>query len=206
MPSTRSYEIAYQHVRAARPLRRFGGHHAVAGEAALRALAGQLERVNPDAAASLREGLAETLTVTRLGVTGSLLKAVMSTNPAEPPDRMIHQEAATKFHGQRSHPRRCWCACVQGLAVAQLWRWSCPDEGVRWLAACPGRPRGQCVGRLSQVARSALTRRAAGRMPCPRGAELGPADRATMACRGESSRLTEPRSSRSPHRVAAGPG
>jgi hypothetical protein len=30
--------------------------------------------VNPDAAASLREGLTETLTVTRLGVTGSLLK------------------------------------------------------------------------------------------------------------------------------------
>jgi len=41
-------------------------------EAALRALAGQLERVNPDAAASLREGLAETVTVTRLGVTGTL--------------------------------------------------------------------------------------------------------------------------------------
>ena len=50
-------------------------------EAALKALAGQLERVNPDAAASLREGLAETLTVTRLGVTGALLKTVMSTNP-----------------------------------------------------------------------------------------------------------------------------
>jgi transposase-like protein len=52
-------------------------------EAALRALAGQLERLNPDAAASLREGLADTLAVTRLGVTGSLLKTVMSTNPVE---------------------------------------------------------------------------------------------------------------------------
>ena len=56
-----------------------------AGEAetALKALAGQLERINPDAAASLREGLADTLTVTRLGVAGSLLKTVMSTNPVE---------------------------------------------------------------------------------------------------------------------------
>ena len=51
------------------------------GEAALRALAGQLEKVNPNAAASLREGLAETLTVTRLDVTGSLWKTEMSTNP-----------------------------------------------------------------------------------------------------------------------------
>ena len=39
-------------------------------------------QVNPDAAASLREGLDDTLTVTRLGVTGSLLKTVMSTNPS----------------------------------------------------------------------------------------------------------------------------
>lgn len=52
-------------------------------DAALEALARRLERVNPDAAASLREGLADTLTVTRLGVTGSLLKTVMSTNPVE---------------------------------------------------------------------------------------------------------------------------
>ncbi len=52
-------------------------------EAARRALAAHLERVNPDAAASLREGLAETLTVTRRGVTGSLLKTVMGTNPVE---------------------------------------------------------------------------------------------------------------------------
>jgi putative transposase len=56
-----------------------------AGEAkaAMRALAEQLERVNADAAASLREGLTDTLTVTRLGVTGSLLQTVMSTNPVE---------------------------------------------------------------------------------------------------------------------------
>jgi hypothetical protein len=42
------------------------------------ALAGQLAKINPDAAGSLREGLADTLTVIRLGITGSLLKTVMS--------------------------------------------------------------------------------------------------------------------------------
>ncbi len=55
---------------------------ATEAEAALKALAAQLDRVNPDAAASLREGLSETLTVTRLGVTGSLLKPDENQVPA----------------------------------------------------------------------------------------------------------------------------
>ena len=49
----------------------------------LRVLAGELERSHPGAAASLREGMAETLTVTRLGITGSLKRTVSSTNPCE---------------------------------------------------------------------------------------------------------------------------
>ncbi|MGH2947580.1 MAG: hypothetical protein ACRDPC_15250 [Solirubrobacteraceae bacterium] len=40
--------------------------------AALTALARTLDKTHPDAAASLREGLEETLTVTRLGVPGAL--------------------------------------------------------------------------------------------------------------------------------------
>jgi hypothetical protein len=43
----------------------------------------ELERSHPGAAASLREGLAETLTFTRLGVTGSLRRTLASTNPCE---------------------------------------------------------------------------------------------------------------------------
>jgi transposase-like protein len=46
-------------------------------------LAGELERSHPGAAASLREGLAETLTVTRLGVRGRLKRTLLSTNPCE---------------------------------------------------------------------------------------------------------------------------
>jgi putative transposase len=51
--------------------------------AALGALARQLDKTHPDAAGSLREGMEETLTVTRLGVTGALKRTLCSTNPIE---------------------------------------------------------------------------------------------------------------------------
>jgi putative transposase len=46
-------------------------------------LATELDRAHPGAAASLREGLEETLTVTRLGITGKLKLTLQSTNPIE---------------------------------------------------------------------------------------------------------------------------
>jgi Transposase, Mutator family len=49
----------------------------------LHRLAIELEREHPGAAASLREGMAETLTVTRLGITGKLKLTLQSTNPCE---------------------------------------------------------------------------------------------------------------------------
>ena len=49
----------------------------------LRALAAELERSHPGAAASLREGITETLTLTRLGIKGSLKRTLASTNPCE---------------------------------------------------------------------------------------------------------------------------
>jgi transposase-like protein len=49
----------------------------------LRALADELARTDPGAAASLREGMEETLTVTRLGVRGNLKRTLASTNPCE---------------------------------------------------------------------------------------------------------------------------
>ena len=49
----------------------------------LRLLAGELERSYPGAAASLREGIEETLTLTRLGVRGNLKRTLQSTNPIE---------------------------------------------------------------------------------------------------------------------------
>ena len=49
----------------------------------LRQLAKDLEPTHPGAAASLREGLDETLTVLSLGVKGSLARTLVSTNPIE---------------------------------------------------------------------------------------------------------------------------
>ena len=48
-----------------------------------RQLADELDRTHPGAAASLREGIEETLTVTRLGVRGRLKRTLASTNPCE---------------------------------------------------------------------------------------------------------------------------
>ena len=46
-------------------------------------LAGSLERDHPGAAASIREGLEETLTVQRLGLTGALQRTLRTTNIIE---------------------------------------------------------------------------------------------------------------------------
>jgi transposase-like protein len=91
-------------------------------EEALKALAGQLEKVNPDAAASLREGLAETLTVTRLGVTGSLLKTVMSTNPVESMIEIVRAHARNVKRWQDGDMRLRWAAAGMLAASAQFRR------------------------------------------------------------------------------------
>ena len=49
----------------------------------LNKLAIELDRAHPGAASSLREGMEETLTVTRLGITGKLKLTLQSTNPIE---------------------------------------------------------------------------------------------------------------------------
>jgi putative transposase len=49
----------------------------------LQALAAELERSHPGGASSLKEGMEETLTVTRLGVKGALKRTLQSTNPCE---------------------------------------------------------------------------------------------------------------------------
>ncbi len=49
----------------------------------LRQIASHLEREHPGAAASLREGMEETVTVLELGLAGALQKTMRSTNPIE---------------------------------------------------------------------------------------------------------------------------
>ena len=56
-------------------------HHRALAQ--LKRLAADLDRTHPGAARSLREGMEETLTVTRLGINGKLRKTLESTNPCE---------------------------------------------------------------------------------------------------------------------------
>ena len=56
---------------------------ALAAEAKLAALAAELDKTHPGAAASLREGMAETLTILRLDVPPTLARTLRSTNPIE---------------------------------------------------------------------------------------------------------------------------
>lgn len=91
-------------------------------EAALKALAARLDKVNPDAAASLREGLAETLTVTRLGVTGSFLKTVMSTNPMESMIEIVRAHARNVKRWRNGDMRLRWAAAGMLAASTQFRR------------------------------------------------------------------------------------
>jgi hypothetical protein len=56
---------------------------ALDAQAQLEALAAELDKTHPGAAASLWEGMAETLTVLRLGVPPTLARTLHSTNPVE---------------------------------------------------------------------------------------------------------------------------
>jgi transposase-like protein len=53
---------------------------ALKAEAELEALARELDKTHPGAAASLREGMAETLTILQLGVPPTLARTLRSTN------------------------------------------------------------------------------------------------------------------------------
>ena len=100
----------------------WGNPSARAAEAALKALAAQLDKVNPDAAASLREGMADTLTVTRLGVTGSLLKTVMATNPVESMIEIVRDHVRNVKRWQPGDMRLRWAAAGMLEASKQFRR------------------------------------------------------------------------------------
>ena len=72
---------------------------ALQAEATLLALANELDRTHPGAAASLREGLDETLTVLRLGVPPTLARTLRSTNAIESMISVCREHAATSNAG-----------------------------------------------------------------------------------------------------------
>lgn len=62
------------------------------GLARLKTQAAWLEKEHPQAAASLREGLEETFTVNRLGLTASLMKCLTTTNIIENPNGTVRRQ------------------------------------------------------------------------------------------------------------------
>jgi putative transposase len=88
----------------------------------LQTLAGELERSHPGAAASLREGMAETLTVTRLSVKGKLRKTLASTNPCESMIECVRRTARNVKHWQNGEMCLRWTAAGMLEAEQQFRR------------------------------------------------------------------------------------
>jgi putative transposase len=83
---------------------------ALEAEAALLALATELDRTHPGAAASLREGLADTLTVLRLGVPPTLARTLRSTNCIESMISVCREHAANVKRWRDGQMALRWCA------------------------------------------------------------------------------------------------
>jgi hypothetical protein len=127
----------------------------------LEALARQLEKLNPDAAGSLREGLAEMFTVTRLGVTGALLRTVASTNPVESMIEIVRDHARNVQRWKDGDMRLRWAAAGMLAAAGQFRR-------VQGYAQLP-----QLAGALAQVTASCSQPIPENLVAC-RSVELGP--------------------------------
>jgi putative transposase len=95
---------------------------ALLAEAALEALARELDRSHPGAAASLREGLAETLTVARLGVPPTLARTLRSTNTIESMIAICRDHAANVKRWQDGQMVLRWIAAGMGEARRQFRR------------------------------------------------------------------------------------
>lgn len=83
----------------------------------LRSAASWLERINPDAAASLREGMEETLTITKLNVPPELRASLATTNPIESTFSIVRRLTRRVANWRNGNMRHRWCAT--GLLVAE---------------------------------------------------------------------------------------
>lgn len=76
-----------------------------------------LDRISPDAAASLREGMEETITVVRLGVPELLRKTLATTNPIESAFSVAQNVTARVKRWRDGDMRQRWCTA--GLLRAE---------------------------------------------------------------------------------------
>jgi putative transposase len=99
-------------------------HHpdALAAEATLEALATSLAKNHPGAAGSLREGLSETLTVTRLGVPPTLARTLRSTNAIESMIEICRDHSTNVKRWRDGQMALRWCAAGMGEAAKQFRR------------------------------------------------------------------------------------
>jgi transposase-like protein len=109
-------------VVAARMRRAYHADSALAAEAELCSLSAELDRTHPGAAASLREGLAETLTALRLGVPPTLARTLRSTNAIESMISICRTHASNVKHWRDGTMALRWCAAGMVEAGTQFRR------------------------------------------------------------------------------------
>jgi len=95
---------------------------ALAAEAQLEGLARELDKTHPGAAASLREGMAETLTVQRLGVPPTLARTLRSTNAIESMNSIARTHSRNVKNWTSGNMALRWCAAGMAEAGKQFRR------------------------------------------------------------------------------------
>ena len=93
---------------------------ALRAEAELTDLARQLQKSHPGAAGSLREGLAETLTVMRLEVPPSLARTLRSTNAIESMIEICRDHSSNVKRWRDGEMALRWCAAGMAEAAKQF--------------------------------------------------------------------------------------
>ena len=83
---------------------------ALQAEGLLTGLAAELDKTHPGAAASLREGMAETLTILRLGVPPTLARTLRSTNPIESMIEICREHSKNVKRWRDGTMALRWCA------------------------------------------------------------------------------------------------
>lgn len=81
-----------------------------------------LEGINPNAASSLREGMAETLTVVRLGVPKLLRQTLSISNAIDSAFSVAERADGRVTRWRRGDMRRRWCAAGLQLAESNFHR------------------------------------------------------------------------------------
>ena len=97
--------VAEKRMRAA-----YHAESALKAEGLLTELAAELDKTHPGAAASLREGMAETLTILRLAVPPTLARTLRSTNPIESMIEICREHSKNVKRWRDGTMALRWCA------------------------------------------------------------------------------------------------